>query len=73
MSETQDFDSVAANISEIVDAILVAERSRDRRLQLIRFQIRRAMGVAYRAARGSNKRAEADGPALDSDVRRRRA
>jgi hypothetical protein len=67
-----DFDRVAANISEIVEAIFSEERDRDRRFQLIRFQIRRALGIGYRAARGSNKRAEADGPTL-VDAHRRRA
>ena len=46
---SQTFDDVAENISEIVDAILSEERSRDRRLQLILHHVRRALSHGYKA------------------------
>jgi hypothetical protein len=47
----QDFDSIAESLSEVVEAILSEERSRERRLQLVRVQIRRALGLGYRATK----------------------
>lgn len=51
MTAGADFDSIARNLAEIVDDVLTVERDRPRRLALIRQQIRRAMALAYRAAR----------------------
>jgi hypothetical protein len=47
----QDFDSIAESLSEVVEAILSEERGRERRLQLVRVQIRRALGLGYRATK----------------------
>jgi hypothetical protein len=44
----ENFDT-CANIAEIIDAILQAERSRDRRLALIRHHVKRAMASAFKA------------------------
>jgi hypothetical protein len=42
-------DDLARNLAEAVDELLVTERSRDRRLALIAFQIRRALSRGYKA------------------------
>jgi hypothetical protein len=44
-----NFDDIARNLAEAVDEILVAVRSRDRRLALIAHQVRRALGLGYKA------------------------
>jgi len=45
----ENWDTSAKNIAEIIDSILQAERSRPRRIELIRHHIKRAMSTAYRA------------------------
>ena len=49
---SQNFDDVARNLAEAIDDVLTTERERPRRLALIQRQVRRAMAIAYRAARG---------------------
>jgi hypothetical protein len=44
----ENFDTSAQNFAEIIDEILQAERSRARRLELIRHHVRRAMSTAYK-------------------------
>jgi hypothetical protein len=53
-----NFDRVAENISEVVEAILSAERDRDRRLELIRHHIRRAIIHGWKTARGNNNKTQ---------------
>ena len=43
-----NFDDIARNLAEIVDEILMAERSRDRRVALIRHQVKRALSHGYK-------------------------
>jgi hypothetical protein len=53
------FDTSARHIAEVIDdAIMLTERPRERRLQLIAHHIRRAILHGYKAAR----RARAAGP-----------
>jgi hypothetical protein len=46
-----NFDALAQNIAEVIDGILCAERSHDRRIELIRHQVRRALSIGYRQGR----------------------
>ena len=73
----QDFETLAENLAQSIVEIMEAEagRSRDRKVELIRHTVKRAISHGFRVgiARGSNKSAETDGPVLDSDARRRRA
>ena len=50
--DDESFDETAQNLAEVIDEILQSERPRERRIQLIRLQVRRALGIGYRAARG---------------------
>ncbi len=45
------FDSTAQYLADVIDAILVVERPRQRRIELIRHQVRRALSLGYKAAR----------------------
>jgi hypothetical protein len=51
MTERETFDAVAQNLAEVIDAILTTPRTRERRVELIRHQVRRALATGYRAAR----------------------
>jgi hypothetical protein len=53
----ESFDDTAQNLAEIIDAIMVEECSRDRRIELIRHHIRRALAVGFKAglAKVSNR------------------
>jgi hypothetical protein len=50
--ERVDFDDVAQNLTEVIDAILTTPRDRERRIELIRHQVRRAIVIGYRARAG---------------------
>lgn len=57
----EDFDITAQNLAEGIDAILTTERSRDRRVALIRQQVKRALSLGFRAGKGQfSKRTAAD-------------
>ena len=43
-----NFDATAQNIAEVIDAILVADHLRARRIELIRHYVRRAINLGYR-------------------------
>jgi hypothetical protein len=48
----ETFDDIAQNIAETIDDIIsTVPRERERRIQLIRCQVRRALNHGYRAAR----------------------
>jgi hypothetical protein len=55
VTERASFDDTAKNIAEVIDAILLAERCRDRRIELIRHHVRRALSLAYRLGRGDRE------------------
>lgn len=48
------FDLTAQHFAELIDAILVAQRSRERRIQLIRYYVRRALAVGFKAGRDND-------------------
>jgi hypothetical protein len=50
-AERENFDTLARNLAEVIDAIMSAPRSRARRIELIIHQIRRALIIGYRAAK----------------------
>jgi hypothetical protein len=45
------FDTIALHLAEAIDTILMTERESERRLELIRKQVRRALSLGYRAGR----------------------
>lgn len=45
------FDDLAQNLAEAIDAILTTERCRERRIDLIKHCVRRAIGHGYKAAK----------------------
>ena len=53
---SESFDDIAKNASEVIDDLLRCERDQARRLELIARSVRRAMSIAYKAAK-STKRA----------------
>lgn len=55
-----DFDAIAQNLAEVIDAILVTARDRERRVALIKCQVRRALALGYKAARGRANRNAAE-------------
>jgi hypothetical protein len=63
MTQRESFDAIAERLAEVIDdAISTVPRERERRIELIRHQVRRALGLGYRAARKANLPAEeADG------------
>jgi hypothetical protein len=48
---TGDFDTIALNLAEVIDCLLITERDRPRRVALVRRQARRALNFGYRAGR----------------------
>lgn len=52
----EDFDTTAKNLAEIIDAILIEECSRDRRIELIRHHVRRAMATGFKAGLARERR-----------------
>jgi hypothetical protein len=60
MKAGQSFDEVARNLAEVIDAILTTPRERQRRIELIRHQIRHALSIGYKTGRGISKEAAND-------------
>jgi len=52
MTARENFDDIAERLAEVIDdAVSTVPRDRQRRVELIRRQVRHAMNLAYRAAR----------------------
>jgi hypothetical protein len=62
MSERETFDAIAERLAEVIDDVIsTTPRTRSRRVALIRHQVRRALGLGYKAARKVDVPAEGDG------------
>jgi hypothetical protein len=58
---TESFDVISQNMAEAIDDVLTVTRDRQRRIELIRHQVRRALSLGYKAARKVDIPAEGDG------------
>jgi hypothetical protein len=52
-AERENFDTIAENLAEVIDDVLTAPRDRQRRVELIRHHVRRALGRGYKAGRAA--------------------
>jgi len=62
-AERETFDAIAERLAEVIDdAVSTVPRERQRRIELIRHQVRRALAIGYKAAfRTVALQAERDG------------
>jgi hypothetical protein len=62
LTQRETFDDIAQNIAEAIDDVIsTVPRERERRIQLIRCQVRRALNHGYRAAKAVDTLAIEDG------------